>query len=92
MVKRNRRGIRILFLAAFVAVTLGVNFAHTETGVAGRDDCPACHFLSSSLSTSPGAAFLVPELLYQETLPVVEPGLTDEIFLLSFASRSPPQA
>jgi hypothetical protein len=77
---------------AFVAVTLGVSFAHTETGFVGRRDCPACHFLTSSLSTSPGPVFQVPALFCLGTLPAAESCSSNSVYVLSLASRSPPQA
>jgi hypothetical protein len=92
MSARARTGLRIAVLLAFAVVTLGINFAHTEKTVAGGKDCPACHFLNSSLSTSPGVVFLVPALLCQGTLPAVEPCRASEVVVLSRSSRSPPQA
>jgi hypothetical protein len=89
---RARTGPRILFLLAFAAITLGVNFLHTEKGPLGRDDCPACHFLSSSLSTSPGIVLIMPALLCQGVLAPVEPLRPNETVVLSLCSRSPPQA
>lgn len=89
---RRRTGLRALFILAFSAVTLGISFLHTETGPVGGKDCPACHFLTSSLSTSPGFALIVPALLCQGTLAPVEPLRSNEVFVLSLCSRSPPQA
>jgi hypothetical protein len=81
-----------VFLLAFAGVTLGINFFHTETGIFGRNDCPACHFLTSSLSISPGIVFVVPALLCQGTLASVEPLRTNEVVVFPLCSRSPPQA
>ncbi|HPW17425.1 MAG TPA: hypothetical protein PLP83_03485 [Candidatus Aminicenantes bacterium] len=89
---RRRTGLRVLFLAAFAAVTLGIGFFHTESGPFGGEDCPACHFLTSSLSTSPGIALTVPALLCQGPLAPDEPLRAVETFVLSLCSRSPPQA
>lgn len=89
---RPRTGLRIVILLAFAGVILGINFFHTETGPGGRDDCPACHFLISSLSTSPGVVFVVPALLCTGALAPVEPIRSNEIFVLSLSSRSPPTA
>jgi hypothetical protein len=92
MSARARTGLRIAVLAAFVVITLAINFAHTEKSVAGGKDCPACHFLTSSLSTSPGVVLTLPALLCQGTLPAVESCRTFESVVLSRSSRSPPQA
>jgi hypothetical protein len=89
---RARTVLRIVFLLAFAGVTLFINFFHTEKGIVGRDDCPACHFLTSSLSTSPGIVFVVPALICQGTLAPVEPLRPNEFIVLSLCSRSPPQA
>jgi hypothetical protein len=90
--ERARTGLRIAVLVAFVAISLGINFAHTEKSVAESKDCPACHFLHSSLSTSPGVVLIVPALLCQGTLPAAEPCRTFEVVVLYTTSRSPPQA
>jgi len=87
-----RPGLRIAVLIVFAAVALGINFFHTETGPGGGNDCPACHFLSSSSSAGPGVVFVVPALLCQGILTLVEPCRSNEVFVLSLNSRSPPQA
>lgn len=89
---RRRPGLRILFLAAFAAITLGINFLHTESGPGGGGDCPACHFLTSSLSTGPGVVIALPALLFQGTLAAVEPLRSPEVVVQSRCSRSPPSA
>ncbi len=88
----SRPGLRIVALLVFAAVCLGINFLHTETGPAGRGDCPACHFLTSSLTTSPGLVFVVPALLLLEALAPAEPPSSPDVFVPSLCSRSPPSA
>jgi len=91
----NRIGhhnLRIAVLLVFAAVALGINFLHTETGPGGRNDCPACHFLSSSSSAGPGVVFIVPTLLCQGTFTPVEPVSSSEVVVLFLSSRSPPPA
>jgi hypothetical protein len=88
----TRLGFRIAVLLVFAAVTLGINFLHTECGPRGRSDCPACHFLTSSLSTSPGVVFLPPGLLFLGTLASVEFPISPDVVVLSRCSRSPPSA
>ena len=87
-----RTGLRIAVLLIFAAIALGINFLHTETGPGGCDDCPACHFLNSSLSAGPGVVFIVPAPLCQETLALVEPLRSSEVFTFSLCSRAPPPA
>ena len=88
----TRLGLRIAVLFAFAAITLGINLLHTECGPRGRSDCPACHFLTSSLSTSPGVVIVLPALLFQGTLASIELPSSPEVFVLSLCSRSPPSA
>lgn len=92
MDSNTRAGLRIVVLLAFAGVTLGINFFHTETCIVSRNDCPACHFLTSSLSTSPGIVFVVPALICRGTLASVEPLRSNEFVVRSLCSRSPPQA
>jgi hypothetical protein len=87
-----RTGLRFLLLLAFAAITLSINFLHTEKGPLGGKDCPACHFLTSSLSTGPGVVLALPALLYQGVLASVEPLRPIETVVRSLCSRSPPQA
>ena len=87
-----RPGFRIAVLLLFAAVSLTINLLHTETAPGGRADCPACHFVTSSLSTNPGVVFLVPALVCQGTLVPVEPLRLSEVVVLSLSSRSPPSA
>jgi hypothetical protein len=91
MNSRTRNALSIVFLLAFAGITLGINFYHTETGPAGRNDCPACQFLTSSLSIVPGAVFAVPAVLCRGVLVPVEPVNSNEVVVLSLGSRSPPQ-
>lgn len=87
-----RPGLRWLFLLAFAAVALGINFFHNETGLFGRDDCPACHFITSSMATGPGVVFALPSLLCRGTLAPAESFLLSETIVFALSSRSPPQA
>lgn len=91
MTTMTRPGARWAVLLLFAAVSLSINFLHTETGPVGRPDCPACHFLTSSLSTSPGVVFHLPALLCQGTLAAAEPYVSAEVFISRLCSRSPPQ-
>lgn len=81
-----------MILLAFAGITLGINFFHTETGIFGGKDCPACHFLTSSLSTSPGVLFIVPGLSFQGMLFPVEPLRSNKVIVFFLCSRAPPQA
>lgn len=85
-----RRRLPILVALVFVAVTLGIEFFHTEDSVAGQRDCPACQFHHSSLSVSPVALISLPPLVCRGVVPPAEPLQAGEAFVLSKPSRAPP--
>ena len=81
---------RIGFLLTFMFLTLAINFFHTETSITDSSNCPACHFLASSLSTSAAILFVLPPLLLLGALFIVEPLRLCETEFQYFFSRSPP--
>ena len=89
---RVGRNCRIVLLLTFVTLTLGINFLHSDAGPGAGRECPACRFLSSSLSTSPGPIIVVPALLCRGTLALAESPAFGEAVVLDRSSRSPPQA
>jgi hypothetical protein len=92
MIKTSHLGLRIAVLVIFAAVALGIGFFHTETGPGSGNDCPACHFLSSSASVGPGIAFLMPIPVCLGVVSLTQQCPPSEVFALSLCSRSPPQA
>ncbi len=93
MVKRGRGGlISAVYLFAFLGLTLGIHFFHTEGSGGFRNDCPACHFLSSSLSVAPVQFVFLPPMLYRQIPKTTETIRLHEGIVHSLASRSPPQA
>lgn len=85
-----RRRLPVLVALVFLAVTLGIEFFHTEHSVAGQRDCPACQFHNSSLSVSPAALISLPPLVCRGVVTPAEPLLAGEAFVLSKPSRAPP--
>lgn len=92
----KRRGLRkssiFLCLFMFLFVTAAIQFCHTERTFGLNYQCPACHLLVSSISTSIVAVFVLPSLIRLETLSVSDV-LPDESPLPEdLLSRGPPQA
>jgi hypothetical protein len=94
MSKERSRSLLVAFLLLFVAVTLNIDFFHTEAKNRGanRDNCPACHFLNSALSISPDISFTLIVLVCQGMLAPADHRRLAEVSVLSVPSRSPPQA
>ena len=91
MSKAQKKYSNIIFLFAFLAVTLFINFFHTEHAVQTNNTCPACHFQNSTLTTSQINFFHLPQLSLLETLKTFETFNQDQLFFITPASRSPPQ-
>jgi hypothetical protein len=51
MLTRSRFLTSLLLSSLFIFVTLFINFFHTETAFSESDNCPACHFQNSSITT-----------------------------------------
>jgi hypothetical protein len=88
-------GKRLLYLASllgFILVSLCINGLHTEKTVKHDGLCPACHFLSSALTTGPIHFFSLPRLQLLAQLISSDSLFIKEVFALSPLSRSPPQA
>jgi hypothetical protein len=90
--KRTKRALHLAFLLGFVLVSLCINFLHTERTVKNDGLCPACHFLSSALTTGQIHFFSLPRLLLLATIIFLDLLYIKEVFSLSPLSRSPPQA
>ena len=79
-------------LFVFLFVTIAIQFCHTEKTLRSNYQCPACHFLSSSLSAGIVIVFVLPQIIPLESL-IVADILPDENPLpADLLSRSPPQA
>lgn len=91
MSKIQKKYSIIIFLFAFLAVTLFINFFHTEHGLQTSNTCPACHFQNSSLTTNQINFFHLPQLSLLETLKTFETSNHNQFFFITPASRSPPQ-
>ncbi len=92
MVKGPKQQLILIALFSFLFITLSINFFHTEKILTRNDNCPACQFQNSSLTTHQINFFhLTPPLLLGLLSP---PESFNHAFILSIqpSSRSPPLA
>lgn len=92
MIKGHKDHLILTTLFLFLFITLSINFFHTEKTLTRNDNCPACQFQSSSLTTSQINFFhLTPPLLLGL---LNSPESFNYAYILSIhpSSRSPPQA
>jgi len=80
-----------MFLLLFLLVVLFANFLHTEKTLTEDNDCPACQFQHSSLTTAHINFFSVPTLSFFYVLRSFESFNYDFIFSVPANSRSPPK-
>ncbi len=91
MIKRKKKLFNLLFLFLFLAVTLFINFFHTEKTPKDDQYCPACRFQHSSLASNTINFFNLPQLLFLEILKSLESSSCLQIFSIDLAPRGPPQ-
>ena len=92
MKSKRRRIFNLLFLGTFLALTLFINFFHTDHSVSSCKTCPACQFQNSTLTTSQINFFQIPQLYVLDSLHFCENSIGDQISLILPASRSPPMS
>ncbi len=91
MIKGHRKSLIPIYLFIFLLVTLFINFFHTEKTLAENDNCPACNFLHSSLTTNQINFFHLPSPSLLSLFKTIESFDYEYILLLDPSSRSPPQ-
>jgi len=91
MDKSKRKIFNLVFLFLFLNLTLFINFFHTEEIISDTDNCPACQFQNSSITTSQINFFILPP-------PPITGNLEDfysfdyhSIIYIEPSSRSPPK-
>jgi len=90
MVAKLERFLLIGFILTFAFLSLCISFFHTEDSITERSNCPACHFLASSLSVSAAILFILPPLICFGDRIIVDPLRLSENEFSYFSSRSPP--
>jgi hypothetical protein len=91
MDSKTKKFFNLAFLFIFLLVTLFINFFHTEKNILKNDNCPACHFLNSSITTSQINFFHLPPLSILGALKTFELFRHTYIPIITPSSRSPPQ-
>jgi len=81
----------LAFLLTFLLVTVFINFFHTEKTTRDNDNCPACHFLNSTFTTSQINFFHIPPPSISGILKTFESFNYAFVFTINPSSRSPPQ-
>ncbi len=91
MERNYKKYFNLIFLFLFICVALSANFLHTEKTLAKDDNCPACQFQHSSITTAQINFFvLTPPVFFsliksQEFFPRIC------VIPITLKSRSPPQ-
>jgi hypothetical protein len=91
MSRRNQKLFNLLFLFVFLIITLFINFFHTEKIFTKDDNCPACNFLHSSLTTTQINFFHLPPPSIFSILKTFESFNYTYILFIDPSSRSPPK-
>jgi hypothetical protein len=91
MIKKRIKVLNLGFLFLFLLVTLFINFFHTEKVTRDDDNCPACHFLNSTFTTSQINFFHLPPPCISGILKTFESFNYKFTFTIDPSSRSPPQ-
>lgn len=91
MVNGRKRVLNLAFLSLFLFITLFFNFLHTEKTLTANENCPACQFQNSSLTTSQIHFAFLPQPSVLGLLKTVDKFHYNYISTVHPASRSPPQ-
>ena len=91
MIRKNKKLFNLVFLLAFLVVTVFINVCHTDNPL-GRDPlCPACHFHSCSIAIAQIAVFELPRFALVEIITDQEAPDYVSLFIVDAPSRSPPR-
>ncbi|OQX52802.1 MAG: hypothetical protein B5M54_08095 [Candidatus Aminicenantes bacterium 4484_214] len=89
--RRNKRiYFHIIFLSLFLVTVLAVDYLHTEKTLQDTENCPACQFLRSSLTTNQINFFFLAPLIWTSYIYLraeIEPTF---FIVIAPSSRSPP--
>jgi hypothetical protein len=90
--KKYKKPFNLTFLFLFLFIISFANFLHTEKTLSEDNNCPACQFQHSSLTTAHINFFSVPSLSFFCVFRSFESFNYDFIFSVPANSRSPPQS
>ena len=91
MATKQREFIGLFLLLFFVSTILSINFLHTETTVSEDDNCPACHFQNSSITTHQINTLFIPQPSISGILKTFEFFHYTYLYAIDPNSRAPPQ-
>lgn len=91
MIKGHSKFSILASLFLFLFVSLFVNFFHIEKTLSPNENCPACHFQHSSLTTNQINFFHLPLPSILGILKFLESFNHTYILSINPTSRSPPQ-
>jgi len=87
----RKKFLNLTFLAFFFTITLFINFFHTETTITKSDNCPACQFQASALSTCQIAFFHLPPPPINGFIDPADRFEYICLYSVESSSRSPPE-
>jgi len=91
MLDKYKKLLNLAFLIIFLSLILSINYFHTDKTLICNNDCPACHFLNSTFTTSQINFFHHPQLSLLEIIQTFESFQYKQISLTNPLSRSPPE-
>jgi hypothetical protein len=91
MERSYKKYSNLIFLFIFILVVLSVNFLHTEKTIKEDNNCPACQFQHSSLTTAQINFFILSPPAFLNLLTSQEFFNYVCFFAITSNSRSPPQ-
>jgi hypothetical protein len=91
MIRQRKVIAHLIFLSAFVVLTLFVNFFHTEKTLTFNDRCPACQFQAFSQATPTIHFYHHPDLLFLARVAPVSDAKSEIFISVELSLRSPPQ-
>ncbi|MBN1272711.1 MAG: hypothetical protein JXB26_10630 [Candidatus Aminicenantes bacterium] len=90
MKKKLKIPLNVGFLCFFFLLTLFIHFFHTEKNLQSSNECPACHFQNSTLTTQQIHFFHLPPLIHLGDLNTSERIDSSQQIVIEALSRSPP--
>jgi len=91
MQSSQRKVFNLAFLFIFLCLSLFIDFFHTEEVISDTDNCPACQFQHSSVTTSQINFFFLPPPRITGNLEVFYLFDYHSVFFIEPSSRSPPE-
>jgi len=91
IINGRKKLFNLTFLLIFLTLTLFVNFFHTEEIITDTDNCPACQFQCSSVTTGHINFFFLPPPQIAGNLEIFYSFDYQSVYSIDPVSRSPPK-